>query len=192
MMVSYTDGTGDAAPAKAIEAASTAFPYSRSETSPSDDPLLGMETPADNSTGAFRPNRNKTMGRLVSRKTLRLPDRSIRQRRLVLKALANSLADMHTADDIIVKGNALIEVKSKLDLLWEMSDNEQSETFEEMVAVLKSALHGDLGFPSGSQLAAIESVVARMAETPDIDDQLADELTEELIEGNVNVFRATE
>ena len=59
-----------------------------------------------------------------------------------------------------------------------------------MVNVLQIAFCNEsLDALTPNQLAAITSVVVKLHEDPDLDDQIANELTQELIRGGVDVFR---
>ena len=71
-----------------------------------------------------------------------------------------------------------------------MEGNPDSEAFEEMINVLQIALcvESPEALAPG-QLDAIWSVLVKMHDDPDVDDQTANDLTQELIEGGVDVFR---
>jgi hypothetical protein len=97
----------------------------------------------------------------------------------------------NAAEDPILKGNSLADAKNHLQALWELVEgNPDSEAFEEMINVLQVALcveSPDALAPS--QLAAIRSVLAKMHDDPDVSDQAANDLTQELIKGGADVFR---
>ena len=93
--------------------------------------------------------------------------------------------------DAIHKGNSVAEVRGHLQALWELVEgNPDSEAIEEMVNVLQIALcvEGPDALTS-SQLDAVQSVLAKMCDDPDLDDDAANDLTQELIGGGVDVFR---
>ena len=75
--------------------------------------------------------------------------------------------------------------------LWEQVEgNADSQAFEEMINVLQVALFVESAESlTPSQLDAIWSVLAKMNDDPDVDDQAANDLTQELIRGGVDVFR---
>jgi hypothetical protein len=97
-------------------------------------------------------------------------------------------------DDPILKGNSLADATNHLQALWELVEgNADSQAFEETINVLQVAL--SVESPEAltpSQLDAIASVLAKMNDDPDVDDQAANDLTRELIKGGVNVFREIE
>jgi hypothetical protein len=66
----------------------------------------------------------------------------------------------------------------------------QSEAFEEMINVLQIAISVDSPeVITPRQVDAIWSVLAKMHDDPDLDDRAANDLTQELIKGGVDVFR---
>src|SRR5208337_5003700 len=117
-------------------------------------------------------------GRPVSLR--RISDRALRKRRLYLKACLEDLERIRICGvDPILRGNSLAEARNHLQALWEQVEgNADSQTFEEMINVLQVALFVD-GPQSltPSQLDAICSVLVKMNDDPDVDDQVADELT---------------
>ena len=109
-----------------------------------------------------------------------------------MKACLDELERIRTCgDDPILKGNSLAEAKNHLQALWELVEgNPDSQAFEEMINVLQVALlRREPRGPSPSQLDAIWSVLVKMNDDPDVDDQAANDLTQELIEGGIDVFR---
>jgi hypothetical protein len=116
----------------------------------------------------------------------------LRRRRLYLKACLDELERIRNGgEDPILKGNSLADARNHLQALWErVEGNPDSEAFEEMVNVLQIALCVENPQAlAQAQLAAIWSVLVKMHDDPDFDDQAANDLTQELIEGGVNVFR---
>jgi hypothetical protein len=122
----------------------------------------------------------------------RIPDRALRKRRLYLNACLDELERVRNAgDDPILKGNSLAEAKNHLQALWELVEgNPDAQAFEEMINVLQVALFVESPQAlSPSQLGAVCSVLAKINDEPDVDDQAANDLTQELIKGGVDVFR---
>ena len=122
----------------------------------------------------------------------RVPERALRKRRYCLKACLDELERVRKErDDPILRGNALADAKGHLQALWELLEGvPDAEALEEMVNVLQIALCLDGPEPPPiEQLDAISSVLAKMHDDPDVSDQIANELTQELIEGGVDVFR---
>ena len=71
-----------------------------------------------------------------------------------------------------------------------MEGNPDSEAFEEMVNVLQVAICAENPQTlAPAQLNAIWSVLVKMHDDPDLNDQAANDLTQELIKGGVDVFR---
>src|SRR5208337_2881091 len=114
---------------------------------------------------------------------------------LYLKACLDELERIRICgEDPILKGNSLADAKNHLQALWELVEgNPDSEAFEEMINVLQIALSVENPeVLSPSQLDAIWSVVVKMNDDPDVGDQAANDLTQELIKGGVDVFREIE
>ena len=116
----------------------------------------------------------------------------MRGRRLHLKACLDELERARdNSGDLILESNSLADARRHLAALWsQVEGNPASAAFEEMVNVLQVAL-----CPEGSdtleprQLDTIQSVIAKMHDDPDLDDQMANDLTSELIRGGIDVFR---
>jgi len=155
----------------------------------------GIETPGSRSTGESKRRSGSVpvAERPVSLR--RIPDRALRKRRLYLKACLDELERIRICgEDPILKGNSLADAKNHLQALWELVEgNPDSEAFEEMINVLQIALSVENPeVLSPSQLDAIWSVVVKMNDDPDVGDQAANDLTQELIKGGVDVFREIE
>ncbi len=117
----------------------------------------------------------------------------IAARRLSLQGCIEALTTVREmVDDPISQGNARTEVKYHLRVLWDLANDAQSEAFEEMIAILKVALHDDREPLTEQQFMALDSVLKQMLDDPEIDDQNANDLTEELIRGGIDVFREIE
>jgi hypothetical protein len=152
----------------------------------------GIETPGSRSTGESkrRPVTVPVAGRPVSLR--RISDRALRKRRLYLKSCLDELERIRVyGEDPILKGNSLAEAKNHLQSLWEQVEgNADSQAFEEMINVLQIALSVESPEAiASSQLDAICSVLVKMNDDPNVDDQVANDLTQELIKGRVDVFR---
>jgi predicted trehalose synthase len=93
--------------------------------------------------------------------------------------------------DAIQKANSLAEARSHLRARWDLLEGTpDSEAVEEMVNVLQIALCVESPEAlAPRQLVAIHSVLAKMCDDPDFGDEAANDLTQELIEGGVDVFR---
>jgi hypothetical protein len=96
-----------------------------------------------------------------------------------------------SGEDPVLKGNSLADAKSHLQALWELVEgNADSHAFEEMINVLQVALFVESPQAiTASQLDVVCSVLVKMNDDPDVDDQAANDLTQELIKGGVDVFR---
>ena len=155
----------------------------------------GIETPGGRSTGETKPRSPNAQAAGLPVSSRRIPDRMVRKRRLYLTACLDELERVRNgSEDPILKGNALADAKGHLQALWELVEgNPNSEAFEEMVNVLQVALcvESPEALVPG-QLDTIWSVLVKMQDDPDMDDQMANDLTQELIEGGVDVFREIE
>ncbi len=152
----------------------------------------GLETPGSRSTGEARDRSTGVPTAKLRVSPRRVPDRALRKRRPYLKACLDELERIRNCgDDPILKGNSLADAKNHLQALWELVEgNPDSQAFEEMINVLQVAL--SVESPDAlapSQLQAICSVLVKMNDDPDVADQAANDLTEELIRGGVDVFR---
>jgi hypothetical protein len=97
----------------------------------------------------------------------------------------------NAGDDPILKGNAIADVRNHLQQLWEVVEgNPDSEAFEEMVNLLQVAFcieNPDSLTPR--QLEGLRSVLMEMHHDPEMGDEAANDLTQELIRSGVDVFR---
>jgi hypothetical protein len=123
-----------------------------------------------------------------------IPERTKRKRRHCLKACLTAFDTVKNSDDPILKDNAINEMKNHLQALWEQVEgNSDSEAFEEMINVLQIALCTDNNeFFTPNRLEAIHSVLVTLYDEPDLDDQVANDLTQDLIRGGIDVFREIE
>ncbi len=152
----------------------------------------GIETPGSRSTGESMRRSNGVPAARLPAPVRRVPDRALQKRRLCVKACLEELERIRSGgEDPILKANSLDAVKSHLQALWELVEgNPDSEAFEEMVNVLQIAVCVECPEAlTQSQVDAIWSVLVKMNDDPDVDDQAANDLTQELIEGGVDVFR---
>lgn len=122
----------------------------------------------------------------------RIPEREERKRRRCLKACLEDLGRaLSSTGDPVLKANSLADVRRHLQALWEMVEGSpSSEAFEEVVNMLQIALcveEPEALLPR--QLDAIASVLRKMHDDPDVDDQTANDMTQELIRGGIDVFR---
>lgn len=152
----------------------------------------GIETPGSRSTGETRRRAASTPTVGPPAPPRRVPEKALRNRRLYLKACLDELQRVRTnKEDLVLTDNALADAKGHLESLWELVEGDSAaEAFEEMINVLQIAFSvespADL---SVRQLDAIESVLEKMHDDPDVDDQTANDLTEQLIRGGIDVFR---
>jgi hypothetical protein len=152
----------------------------------------GIETPGSRSTGETRGRSDGVPAAKLPAFSRPITERALRKRRPYLKACLDELERVRICrDDPILKANSLADAKNHLQALWELVEgNPDSEAFEEMINVLQVALSVESPEAiSPSQLDAIWSVLAKMNDDPDVGDQAANDLTQELIKGGVNVFR---
>ena len=155
----------------------------------------GIVTPGSRCTGETRDRSEAVPVARQAGLSRRISDRALRKRRPYLQACLDELERMRNCgDDPILKGNSLADATNHLQALWELVEgNADSQAFEETINVLQVAL--SVESPEAltpSQLDAIASVLAKMNDDPDVDDQAANDLTRELIKGGVNVFREIE
>jgi hypothetical protein len=187
--MNWDDGTGGGVSLERQAAAQVPLGY---ESVSGDRWAPGIETPGSRCTGEAK---RRSVTEAATRSPVsprRVPDRALRRRRLYLKACLDELERARNgSEDPILKGNSLAEVRNHLQSLWELVEgNPDSEAFEEIVNVLQIAfcVESPEAVTPG-QLGAIWSVLVKMHDDPDIDDQTANDLTQELIRGGVDVFR---
>ena len=152
----------------------------------------GIETPGSRSTGETRRRSDGVPAARRPGSSRRIPERALRKRRLYLSACLDELERVRNGgEDAILKGNSLADAKNHLQSLWELVEgNADSQAFEEMINLLQVAV--SVESPEAlmpNQLGAICSVLVKMNEDPDVNDQAANDLTQELIKGGVDVFR---
>ena len=131
-------------------------------------------------------------GGKAARARRRVPDGRCKNDGFALRRVFEELERIRSGgEDPILKANSLDAVKSHLQALWELVEgNPDSEAFEEMVNVLQIAVCVECPEAlTQSQVDAIWSVLVKMNDDPDVNDQAANDLTQELIEGGVDVFR---
>jgi hypothetical protein len=150
-----------------------------------------LETAGSLSTGESTVNRNikPRPDKLADR---RVPQKILQARRACLSACLSALDRIASLkDDPISKSNCLAEVKQQLELLWnDVEGDADSEAFEEIINVLQIAVFDDdPNSLSDSQLEVLRLVLWKLHEDPDVDDDLANDMTQELITGGIDVFR---
>ena len=155
----------------------------------------GIETPGSRSTGEDK-RRSAAVSSVNRPLSLRrIPEKTMRKRRLCLKACLDEFERIWEAsEDPVLRANSFDDVRRHLQVLWELVDGDpDSEALEEVVNVLQVALCVESPEAlTQSQLDAIWSVIVKMHEDPDVGDQVASDLTQELIKGGVDVFREIE
>jgi hypothetical protein len=152
----------------------------------------GIETPGSRSTGEAKRRSGTVAATKPPVSPRRVSDRTLRRRRLYLKACLDELERARkTGEDPVLKGNSLADVRNHLQGLWELVEgNPDSEAFEEVINILQIAFCVERPEALAlRQLDAIWSVLLKMHDDPDVDDQAANDLTHELIRGGVDVFR---
>ncbi len=187
--MNWNEGTGGSVSFERQVSAQVPFEY---ESVSGDRYAPGIETPGSRSTGESRRRSDGVPTGKLPVPSRRIPERALRKRRLYLAACLDELERIRTCgEDPILKGNCLAEAKNHLQALWEhVGGNADSQAFEEMINVLQVALFVESPEAlTPSQLNAICSVLVKMNDDPDVDDQAADDLTYELIKGGVDVFR---
>ncbi len=187
--MSWTDGTGGRVSFE--RPAEKSIPLAQATVS-GERWIPGIDTPGSYSTGESTRRHGGTPTPKAQISSRRVPERALRKRRYCLKACLDELERVRKErDDPILRGNALADAKGHLQALWELLEGvPDAEALEEMVNVLQIALCLDGPEPPPiEQLDAISSVLAKMHDDPDVSDQIANELTQELIEGGVDVFR---
>ncbi len=152
----------------------------------------GIETAGDRSTGANRRAVSQRFPPGPTGPARRVSDRCVHRRRSRLNACIEEIAACRDSrDDPIASDNCLSHLREHLQSLWcDVEGNPESEAFEEMVNVLQVAMVDmtveGLVAPRGE---TIESVLRKLRDDPDLDDVTANELTQELIRGGIDVFR---
>lgn len=187
--MNWDEGTGGDVPFQRQVTAQVPLAY---ESVSGDRWAPGIDTLGSRSTGEAKRRSAAVSATRPSVSSRGIPDRAARKRRLYLKACLEDLERARNGDeDPILKGNSLADVKDHLQALWEIVEgNPDSEAFEEIVNVLQIAfcVESPEALAPG-QLDAIWSVLVKMHHDPDVDDQAANDLTQELIRGGVDVFR---
>ena len=151
----------------------------------------GLETTGSRSTGERAPEA-MTKPRTGSQAFRRIPAKVLQWRRVCLNACLTELDRIASLDDDPMgKSNCLADIQRHLGSLWDAVEGDtESKAFEEMVNVLQVAFVDDdpvaLDTP---QLEALRLVMTRLHEDPDVDDSLANDLTDQLMRGGVDVFR---
>jgi len=183
------EGTGADLPVQRHTITTDPFAY---ESVSGDRWAPGIETPGSRCTGEARRRAVSEPAAKPAIPSRRTPDRAVRKRRPYLKACLDDLERVRNGqEDPILRGNSLADVKNHLQALWELVEGSpESEAFEEMVNVLQVALcvESPEALTPG-QLEGVRSVLVKMHEDPDVDDQTANDLTQELIRSGVDVFR---
>jgi hypothetical protein len=154
--------------------------------------LPGIETAGSLSTGESQRRASVIGAKKLSAPARRVSKKAIQRQRLYLQLCLNELERAESnIDDPILRSNSLDQVRDHLQVLWELLEGiTESEALEEMVSILQIVFcDTSIEALSPSQLRALKSVLVKLAEDPDIDDQTANEMTQELIRGGVDVFR---
>jgi hypothetical protein len=151
----------------------------------------GLETMGSRSTGERRPEA-MIKPRTSSHAFRRIPPKVLQWRRVCLKACLTELDRIASLDDDRMgKSNCLADIQKHLQSLWEAVENDtESKAFEEMVNILQIAFWDDDPAVLGAlQLETLRLVISKLHDDPDVDDSLANALTEQLIRGGIDVFR---
>ena len=187
--MNWDEGTGGDRPLQRQVTAQVPLAY---ESVSGDRWAPGIETLGSRSTGEAKRRSATVPATRPPVSSRRIPDRAARKRRLYLKACLDELDRARNGgDDPILKGNSLADVKNHLQGLWELVEGSpDSEAFEEVVNILQIAfcVESPEALATG-QLDTIYSVLVKMHDDPDVDDQAANDLTQELIRAGVDVFR---
>lgn len=190
--MSWDDGTGG----KSLFSHDVATQIPLSHGSVSGDRWApDIETIGNRATGTGSRRSSSPSGAKFSTSRQIPTEKALQKRRLYLKACLDELERVQNSDDDpICKGNSLAEVQKHLQALWELVEgNPASESLEEMINTLQVAFcvesPNDL---ERSQVDTLWSVFFKMYEDPDIDDLIANDLTQELIKGGIDVFREIE
>jgi hypothetical protein len=155
----------------------------------------GIETAGSRSTGEGRRLFTDTLSKKLPSISRPVPIKVIHTRRFYLQSCIDALENAeNNSEDIILKSNCLTDVQDHLQVLWELLEGDsESEAFEEIINVLQIAFcHKSLETLTPNQLSSIKSVLVKLHENPDIEDHVANEFTQELIRGGVDVFREIE
>ena len=190
--MNFDEGTGGGV---SFERQTTAHVPLGYESVSGDYSAPGIETPGGRSTGETKARLPSVQAAGLPVSSRRIPDRMVRKRRLYLASCLDELERVRNGgEDPILRGNSLADAKGHLQALWELVEgNPNSEAFEEMINVLQVALCVESPEAlAPDQLDTIWSVLVKMQDDPDVDDQVANDLTQELIEGGVDVFREIE
>jgi hypothetical protein len=185
----WQDGTGEGVQVQCGADRSASLTY---ESVSGDRWAQGIETAGSRSTGENQRRFNDTSMRKVRLPTRRVPYKALQRRRLYLQSCLEELERAESVgEDPILRSNVFTQVRDHLQQLWELLEGDsQSEAFEEIVNVLQIAFCDEsLDVLGPRQWTALKSVFVKLCEDPDIDDQVANELTRELIRGGVDVFR---
>jgi phosphatidylserine/phosphatidylglycerophosphate/cardiolipin synthase-like enzyme len=150
-----------------------------------------IETAGSRSTG--EENRNAAAPRVTKASKLRrMAARTLHRRRASLKACLTDLERIQTlGDNLIAKSNCIADIQKHLRSLWDdVEGDSDSEAFEEIINALRVAFaDDDPRSLSEDQLGGLRSAILAIYEEPDVNDALANDLTEELLRHGIDLFR---
>lgn len=131
-----------------------------------------------------------TRGSRPSTRAATADSKSRQEARVLFQScLANVDRALDHAHDFFLRNNALEHAKDSLCELWNLRSRRE-EPFGEIVNLLQVAfLERDAESFPDHQLAALRHVFERLADATELDDELANSVTVELLQGGIDVFR---
>ena len=119
--------------------------------------------------------------------------RSIHKARAVFSACIDQLDIAQDEEaDFFNRNNALEHFRESLEVLWRMRDARE-EAFADVINMLQALfIHRRVEDFSRDQLETLRSVVAKLDSQTEFDDDFADSITLDLLDGGLDVFRELE
>jgi hypothetical protein len=150
--------------------------------------IPGLATSGTRSTGSEEP-RSPSSGKSSSSVPAIAPKVSQRHRVMFNAVLANVDRAIDTATDPVLKENALGQARDGLNDLWGERTTRE-EQFAQAVNIFQNILAGrGITCFSLEQLALLRTAIARCRDEVSIDDDSLTEMTLELLQGGIDVFR---
>lgn len=150
-----------------------------------------LMTSGNRSTGATLVKAPTARSHLTGLKT---PERrAIHKARAVFSACIDQLDIARDEEtDFFNRNNALEHFRESLEVLWRMRDARE-EAFGDAINMLQALfIHRRVEDFSSDQLETLRSVVVKLDSQTDFDDDFADSITLDLLDGGLDVFRELE
>ena len=107
----------------------------------------------------------------------------------IYSSCAESLGNAIGESDPVIRSNSFEQVKDSLDDLWLIRDRRE-EQFAEVINMIQGVIVGnDVACFTDDHLGVLYAAFVKLAEQPSIDDEFANEITADLLKGDLDVFR---